>query len=170
MRRIAWLACSGVTWLLSCGSDEAIAPAPKPEVSVSPDAGVDVCVAANALFSVPGVPERLCALNQSNDDATAVQQCQICAATSTAIDALLPALSCPTQLANCPVEDATLHECFEDVGQIMVDTMPGCAPSDTPAVDPTSLALRVATSSCGPVLLDCPPLQQLVFSLLGATF
>jgi hypothetical protein len=176
----AWVVCAGSIWLSACGSDETLAPAPAAQMGDNADAGVDVCGALNALFSVPGVPERLCALNQGSPQSagapqsgasqSAVQQCQVCAATTTALDALLPALSCPTQLEECPVQDATLRQCFKDVGQIMSDTMPGCAQSESTTLDSTQLTIRIATSSCGPVLLACPPLQALVLGLLGATF
>lgn len=173
MGRFRFVSWVGLVWLTACGRDEALTSVRGPDAGAAgAEAGVDPCGALDALLAVPGVPERLCALNQpsanqpSGDDA--VDQCLLCAAGVTAVQALFPALSCPTQLSDCPLEDATLRDCFEDVGQLMTEALPGCTPDNDTTLDPTSLALRVATSSCGPVIAVCPPLQDLVFGLLGA--
>lgn len=167
MRRWAFWACRvGFVCLTACGSDESLTP---PTEAPNADAGVDLCAAFDALLDVPGVPERLCASNQDNDTAQGKQQCALCAAGVTAATTLLPIPSCPTELTDCPLSDTTLRACFKDVGQLMTEALPGCTPVSAVSFDPMNVALRVATSSCGPVIVSCPALQDLVFALLGAT-
>lgn len=168
MGRFGFASWIGLLWLTSCGTDEAMSSPSKPDPGIeqSSEAGVDPCAALDAMLGVPGVSERLCALNQSSDSR---EQCLVCAAGLTAVQTLLPTLSCPTQLENCPLEDGALRECFEDVGRLMTEAMPGCTPGDVAPVEPMTLVLRVATSSCGPIIVTCPPLQDLLLGLLGPT-
>lgn len=155
-----------VVWLVACGADETlIRPSPEPG---SGDAGLDPCDAFDTFLSVRGVPERLCALNQPAGDEGSAQRCALCAAGLNAVSTLLPDLSCPTELDDCPVEHAALNACFKDVGQLVTEALPGCTDTSATLLDPAALALRFATSNCGPVIAECPPVQELVFALLGA--
>lgn len=171
MPKVAVLSCLGLVWCVSCGSDEVLSSAqgPAPVAAAPVEAGVDACAALSAMLAVPGVPERLCAFNQ-RDDPAAVRQCRLCAASASALEALFPELSCPGELRDCPVSDSTLRACFSDVGQIMVDTLPDCGTSEPQSFDTSALGLRILTSDCGPVLRQCPALQELVLGLVSATF
>jgi hypothetical protein len=143
-------------------------PPSGPDAAVETSSSVDLCRALDTLLRVPGVPERVCALNQAATSNLEPQPCELCATSTTALQTLLPELSCNTPVDNCPLESAVLQDCLQTVGQIMTQALPGCAPNPGVTLDPTTVALRIATSSCAPVLSDCPPLSQLVFGLLGA--
>lgn len=172
MLKVSVLSCLGLVWCVSCGSDEELSSAkgPAPVIPEPVEAGVDACAALGALMDVPGVTERLCAFTQAGDNQSTTQQCQLCAASVKALDALLPDWSCPGGLQDCPVGDTELRSCLTDVGQLMVDTLPGCGASDAEPIDTNKLGLRLLTSDCGPVLRKCPELQELVLGLVSATF
>lgn len=161
-----------------CGSDETLSPPTPVTTSSNPsrasdepvDAGlVDICGALWALLEAPGMAERVCALQVTNPSTPeAVQQCKLCAAGVDFVDQLLPNPACYTQLEECPVGDAALAACFATIGEVLTEVVPGCELDATNPVDTAALGLRIATSSCAPVLLECKPVQDLVAGLLAA--
>jgi hypothetical protein len=167
--------------LSGCGSDETLSPPEPATTSSNPsqttaeqvpgDAGlVDLCGALWALLEAPGMAERVCALQATDPSAPeAIQQCKLCAAGINFAEQLLPNPVCQTQLEDCPVGDAQLAACFETIGEVLTEVVPGCEPDATNPVDTAALGLRIATSSCAPVLLECKPMQNLVVALLGST-
>lgn len=160
-------------WLLmialgsvACGSDETMArrwePAPDPQSTP----GVDICGAVRSMLQAPGVVEGLCAL-QSPRSAGASGQCTLCAASGTLIQSLWPVRECSVELSDCPVESAELSACFATLGETLASQLPRCSnASDEQELDPTALALEIATSACAGVITQCPPLQRWVIDLV----
>jgi hypothetical protein len=166
MRRLALLLLA-IAVSSACGEDERLEPLRAPDAGGSLGGTLDACQAFGAFLSVPGVPERLCALNR-REGADALEQCRSCAAAATFTDGLVTTLSCPAEIDRCPVDDTSLRQCFQDVGQLMTEAIPGCDAAATGRLEPADVGLRLVASRCGPVLVDCPPLQDLVLALLGA--
>lgn len=171
-KHAAWVIVASL--VAGCGADETLTPPapPAPEQSTAPleaDAGVDFCGALWSLVETPGMPERLCALQSATPDSPdAISQCKLCAAGATFVADLLPPPMCSAAVRDCPVSTTDLTECFEVLGEIITELVPGCEPDrESAPPDPTELGLRVATSGCAPVMADCQPIQQLVVNLLG---
>src|SRR5688572_29369852 len=113
-----------------CGSDETLSPAPSPPATTPTvgDAGLlNLCGAFWGLLEAPGMAERVCALQVTDpDDDVAVSQCKLCASGLEFADRLLPEPECYAPVEDCPVTDAALTECFEIVGEILTEVVPGC--------------------------------------------
>lgn len=175
-----WSGALTVVALGGCGSDETLSP-PEPATTTSNpsqttdapvpgDAGlINLCGAFWGLLQAPGMAERMCALQVTdpNDD-TAISQCKLCASGLEFAERLLPEPECYSAVEDCPVSDAELTGCFEVVGEVLTEFVPNCDLDNLEPIDTTQLGIRIATSSCGPVLLVCQPLQELVAGLLAA--
>lgn len=156
-----------------CGGDESLGPpppatAPTSGPSTSETIGVNLCGAFWELLGAPGMAERVCALQVTDPlDGAAITQCKLCAASLTFAERLVPEPACYGTIDDCPVGDADVTACFGVIGHVLADSVSGCNLDTPQPVDTTQLALRIATSSCGPVLLACKPLQELVAGLLA---
>lgn len=170
--RTSWSGALTALVVWGCGADETLTPPPRPTPSVSDtrstDGGLlDLCGAMWGLLAAPGMAERLCALQVTDPDDVAVSQCKLCASGLEFAERILPEPACYSSVEECPVSDAELRACFEIIGETLTDFVPNCDLDTLDPIDTTQVALRVATSSCGPVMLECKPLQELVTSLLA---
>lgn len=157
----------------ACGSDEELSPPSSTLVTtgtLAPDAGLlNLCGAFWGMLQAPGMAERVCALQVTDpSDDVAVSQCRVCASGLTFAERILPEPECYTAIDECPVSNAELTGCFGVIGEVLTEFVPGCDLANLDPIDTTALGLRIATSSCGPVLLECKPLQDLVATLLTA--
>lgn len=157
-----------------CGSDEAIdktsATTETRNVAAVPTAAdlLDICGAFWSMARAPGAAERLCALRTDNSRRRAgVEQCKLCAASLAFVEELLPSPACYAGIDECKVSNSELHGCFEVMGTLLAETVEGCEGHVEP-VDTAALALRLASSSCGPVITECKPARELLATLIGA--
>lgn len=173
--RSSWCGVLAAILVWGCGTDEALNPPhPAPSQSVTDslvgDAGLlDLCGAFWGLLEAPGMAERVCALQVTDpSDDVAISQCKLCASGLQFAERILPEPECYSSVEECPVSDSELSECFEVIGETLTEFVPNCDLDNLDPIDTTQVALRIATSSCGPVLLECKPLQELVAGLLSA--
>jgi hypothetical protein len=130
---------------------------------------LDLCGAFWGLLAAPGMAERVCALQVTDpSDDVAVSQCKLCASGLQFAERILPEPQCYSTVEECPVSDSELSQCFEIIGATLTEFVPDCNLDNLDPVDTTRLGIRIAASSCGPVLLECKPLQELVTGLLAA--
>lgn len=168
------MAAGMLALLCGCGSDEAITNASSTSetrnvVAVPTDAGLlDICGAFWSMASAPGTAERLCALRTDNSRRRGgVEQCKLCAASLSFVEELLPSPACYAGVDECDVSNGELHACFEVVGTLLAETVEGCE-GRVERVDTAAFVLRLASSSCGPVIAECKPARDLLASLIGA--
>lgn len=170
--------CTRTRWTLliagmsgpACGADEPMSPIERPaaDAGQQTEQGVDLCAAARNMLTIPGVLEGMCALPRPGQASPSAAQCTLCAAGTTALERLWPDLECHVELRECPVGDEEFTACFATVGGILADSLPRCSDVEQPEeLDAAALALRIATSTCATVLVECPPLQSLVLELLS---
>src|SRR5690606_10923137 len=147
-----WYGIVAALVISSCGSDEALSPSPAPSTPTStstanvPPPAVDpalfdLCGAVWRLVETPGMAERLCALQgNGSSDAAAISQCKRCASSLTFIERLLPDPVCYTALEDCPVGSGELAACFDVIGEVLTEAVPGCERVTFAPLDTTQLA------------------------------
>ena len=158
---------------IACGSDETMEPRWRPETDAGTDPqathGADICGAVRSMLQAPGLVEGLCALQAPGEATGPSEQCTLCAASGTLVESLWPVRECPVELSDCPVESAELSSCFATLGEALANQLPRCSDAgDEQELDPTALALEIATSACAGVITQCPPLQRWVVDLVSS--